>query len=327
MDQLYSELHCTNIAIEESLRSKFGDDIANAYQLYNTEYITTPYDVVQQLEAWNCNARIILISSEKLSDLNKPFIVHLINEQNSFAFIKETGDEYITYLDHTSSEITLPMSDFKKIWMGCCIEITGINLTKDESLISEKKLHYETRITDYKKNVRLIPDFLSSSECEDLIDYAENNFQPSMVDGRVVSPIRTSSTVMLHDNDLTKSLHIKDRIAKLVGGIDIGKIEFLQCVRYNSGEHYGAHMDTDVKNINSPSRIKTGLIYLNDDFSGGATQFPELDLKIDPRKGALLLFDLVDSEGKPDRLSIHKGNPVDQGTKYALNVWIRDVAS
>jgi hypothetical protein len=52
------------------------------------------------------------------------------------------------------------------------------------------------------------------------------------------------------------------------------------------------------------------IIYLNDDFEGGETEFPELKLKIKPVKGKGILFHNTDDNQVIHKKSIHKGNEV-----------------
>lgn len=79
------------------------------------------------------------------------------------------------------------------------------------------------------------------------------------------------------------------------------------------GQPFSIHTDTGSyfnKSTNTCSRF-TILLYLNDDFNGGFTQFYNNDLKkthcIIPKKNKTLLFDIN---------LFHSANPVESGTKY-----------
>lgn len=82
----------------------------------------------------------------------------------------------------------------------------------------------------------------------------------------------------------------------------------LRIYRYEPGERHGVHWDTEVEAEGGISRI-TLVVYLNDDFQGGATDFPELELTISPRTGRALLF---------QHRVLHEATEVTQGTKYVL---------
>lgn len=57
-------------------------------------------------------------------------------------------------------------------------------------------------------------------------------------------------------------------------------------------------------------------------FSGG-TDFPDLGIKVDAKKGRALLWPSVyDSDpNKDDRRMKHQALPVEKGIKFAANVW------
>ena len=72
-------------------------------------------------------------------------------------------------------------------------------------------------------------------------------------------------------------------------------------------------------------RVLTMVIYLNDDFEGGATKFPNIDKEYKPEKYSGLLFYPMNKNGdKCHDNSLHAGMPVISGEKYIANVWIRD---
>lgn len=64
----------------------------------------------------------------------------------------------------------------------------------------------------------------------------------------------------------------------------------LRVYRYVPGEHHSTHWDTVVELGNNVSSRITLVFYLNDDFTGGETEFPELDKRIVPKRGMALLF-------------------------------------
>jgi prolyl 4-hydroxylase len=83
--------------------------------------------------------------------------------------------------------------------------------------------------------------------------------------------------------------------------------------KYTNNQEFGLHTDTGLyynKETNEKSRY-TLLIYLNDNFNGGETEFYDDNfnsiLKIIPKKGKALLFDID---------MWHKGNQLIHGEKY-----------
>jgi hypothetical protein len=70
-------------------------------------------------------------------------------------------------------------------------------------------------------------------------------------------------------------------------------------------------------------RIKTCLVYLNDDFEGGETEFPKLALKYRGRTGDALIFENVKPNGSGDLSTLHAGLPPTRGEKWLFSQWMR----
>jgi 2OG-Fe(II) oxygenase superfamily len=71
-------------------------------------------------------------------------------------------------------------------------------------------------------------------------------------------------------------------------------------------------------------RILTFFLYLSDVEEGGGTDFPQLDLTIQPKRGRALLWPSVldsDPMAKDGRM-MHQALPVLKGVKFAANGWI-----
>ena len=61
--------------------------------------------------------------------------------------------------------------------------------------------------------------------------------------------------------------------------------------------------------LNEARSLLTLLVYLDDDFDGGATDFPEQGETVTPRAGDALWF---------QHALLHAGRPVTRGTKHVL---------
>ena len=70
-------------------------------------------------------------------------------------------------------------------------------------------------------------------------------------------------------------------------------------------------------------RVATILLYLNDDYAGGETAFPELGIAHRGGRGDALLFFSADAAGVPDRRTVHAGLPPTTGSKWVLSQFIR----
>ena len=83
----------------------------------------------------------------------------------------------------------------------------------------------------------------------------------------------------------------------------------LRLYRYQPGQHHSAHWDT-VVDIGDGVRSRLTLVfYLNDNFTGGATDFPELGAAVTPKTGRALVF---------QHRVLHSATPVVAGAKYVL---------
>ena len=94
--------------------------------------------------------------------------------------------------------------------------------------------------------------------------------------------------------------------------------EGLQILRYQEGDKFDKHIDSD---YNGMERLYTTLIYLNDDYEGGETNFPINGTKIIPKKGKLIIWKNKKNGVDYDK-SMHESLPVIKGTKYALVNWV-----
>ncbi|GAA4642229.1 hypothetical protein GCM10023115_04520 [Pontixanthobacter gangjinensis] len=176
-------------------------------------------------------------------------------------------------------------------------------------------------------NITKFSGFLSIAECEWIRSLAAGLVQPSFVEDpqtgeRIPHPIRTSHGMSF--GPLQENLpvnRINRRIAKW-SETDYSWGEPLHVLRYLPGQQYRPHFDALPAVTNQ--RIKTAIVFLNDDFKGGETTFPELDLKLRMKSGDMLLFDNVGSDGRRLDLSKHAGLPVIAGEKWIATRWIRE---
>ncbi|MGJ4729257.1 prolyl hydroxylase family protein [Luteimonas sp. SDU101] len=175
--------------------------------------------------------------------------------------------------------------------------------------------------------MRLVRGFASPDECAELIDVARPAFRRSMVsaDGSLhsgtYSNSRTSKTAAC-------SGEVCDRFigrASDTVGVSARYFEDVQCVKYGEGDRFSPHFDAPAVSGQRPSpREWTMLVYLNDDFEGGETFFPLLDLSVRPETGAMLVFRNKSGDGSVNGCSLHAGSPVSRGIKYACNIWCAD---
>jgi prolyl 4-hydroxylase len=173
--------------------------------------------------------------------------------------------------------------------------------------------------------IHTAPHFLTDEECDYLVRRAEARLKPTTVIERatgreIYHPVRRSDSMHfgVGNEDLVVSA-INRRIAA-ASGTTAEQGEPLQLLRYGPGGEFKPHHDAEKEGGNQ--RILTALVYLSNDYDGGETQFTRADFSFPGRKGDLLLFSNVGSDGRPDPFAEHAGLPVTRGTKLVASRWI-----
>ncbi|RKP09243.1 hypothetical protein THASP1DRAFT_28974 [Thamnocephalis sphaerospora] len=181
--------------------------------------------------------------------------------------------------------------------------------------------------------VLLIEDFLQPGEAEHMIAAARPLMERSGIfaDGAktAYSEARTSSNAFLDDGGDHVIRCIEER-ASLISNVPVNYTEPLQVVWYRRNQEFRPHHDyISAKNLKHDywahigQRYVTMLVYLNEPAKGGNTLFPTLKLDVPPKKNAALFWYNINLDGVEDERTLHGGSPVDEGEKYAINIWQR----
>lgn len=101
-------------------------------------------------------------------------------------------------------------------------------------------------------------------------------------------------------------------------------------LHYPTGGEYKKHLDACSlresfisKRPKPLVRVYTGILYLNDNFEGGMTEFPALDVTIAPKAGRLVVWqNMPGGSTGTHPMSIHAGLPVTGGEKSILSFWM-----
>ena len=173
----------------------------------------------------------------------------------------------------------------------------------------------------------LIPGLFTAAECAYLIQAAEPLIEPSVViDPRtghfVRDPVRTSDAAAFPLALENPAIHALNRRLAAATGTEVAQGEPLQVLRYRPGQEYKLHVDALPPQVDN-QRVLTALVYLNEDFEGGETDFPALGLSVRGKSGDALIFPNVDDNGRPDQRLRHAGKPVRNGQKLLASRWIR----
>lgn len=110
--------------------------------------------------------------------------------------------------------------------------------------------------------------------------------------------------------------------------------ESLQLVHYSETQEYTAHHDfgyADIQDEHNGARFATLLLYLNEEMEGGETSFPRWvnaetfhRLTVKPEAGKAVLFYSQLPDGNMDDFSQHAAEPIRDGEKWLINLWVWD---
>ena len=184
--------------------------------------------------------------------------------------------------------------------------------------------------------IRRLPGVIHPLVLDTLINLAAPLVKRSqIVDARTgevrADPMRNSSHITLGPRQHDHVLEAIERCISRVTGVPVLNGEFLQILRYQPGQEFRPHVDYFNESgagsyrslADGGQRAQTVLTYLNDDYSGGSTCFPELQLDVKARRGDMLHFHNLGADGLGHRDSLHAGMPVTAGEKWLLSQWIR----
>lgn len=175
-------------------------------------------------------------------------------------------------------------------------------------------------------DVFTVAGVLDAAECRALIERGEAlGFTPAPVRAAGGptrrTDIRDNDRAAFTDPDLAAWLwdRCREHIpAVFEGGAAVGLDPDFRLYRYDPGQRFNRHKDGTAERGPTERTRLTGLVYLNDDFSGGETAFYAADLvdgarpevaAVTPRAGSALFF-------RHDWW--HEGRAVTAGRKYVL---------
>ena len=161
--------------------------------------------------------------------------------------------------------------------------------------------------------------FITKAACKKLISYHKNNCPKDETSHGVYN----NRTVNSYDDsirNLTSSIH--HQILSLVQKFyneDVLYLAFSNLVYWGKGMELVPHADNfwieDPKKPHySSHRVYSSILYLNNNFKGGETYFPEHNYSIEPKSGKLTFY----TSGAKH---IHGVKKVTSGTRYTLATW------
>ena len=241
----------------------------------------------------------------------------------------ETAREQILLLSSNEEDPVAPFAATPDYWTERLRRIDIDSLTRAPQ---RRSLSEDPRI-------RAINGFATGAECRWLISRARDRLKPALVfhpqtgefiqdPGRNNTGVEFSTTNM----DVVTEV-IRARIASATK-LPVPVFEPPHLLHYSVGQEFSPHVDfLDPANPAYAGllgyygqRIATFLIYLNDDFEGGETDFPAIGLRFKGRTGDALFFANVDRSNQPDQKTVHAGLAPTAGEKWIFSQWIRNQA-
>lgn len=212
-----------------------------------------------------------------------------------------------------------------------------VQLPLDSSASSSRNV----TVTEHKGRngyiVRELHGLLTKEECQELMTLAKNQgLEDSSVwsfktrTGNVYDGThrRSKQTWLTHDvSDTTEKV---SQMSTVLTGIPQSHQESLQIAMYEKNGMFNPHFDAcqdedpsycEKMNHGAGERRTTLLIYLNDDFEGGETEFVDIGIKIKPETGKGILFYSTYEDETLIPESKHQGCPVISGEKWICTVW------
>lgn len=167
---------------------------------------------------------------------------------------------------------------------------------------------------------------MDAAECRSLIRLVDQG-QPerATVDtgapgGELKDDLRNNRRVTVDDSGLADKLYqrAKPHLPDTLFGMDCcGLNERLRYYLYEPGQYFRLHRDGYYQRDARQRSHLTFMVYLNGDFEGGETAFPELNESVTPAEGLAVFF---------QHRALHESVVLTMGTKYVLrsDVMFRD---
>ena len=114
-------------------------------------------------------------------------------------------------------------------------------------------------------------------------------------------------------------------------GMPIEHGEYLQVLFYSPGEVFVPHLDgfegtpeTNSDLMRGGQRVRSVLLYLNDDYEGGETHFCVMNEKIKGSEGEAIVIHNTLEDGTLDDQSVYEAFPTTDGGKWTASLYLRE---
>jgi hypothetical protein len=202
----------------------------------------------------------------------------------------------------------------------------------------------------HSQGVYSLDGFLSAKEADAIVAQIQSR-QP--ITSEVVQPalptcgFRRSTSWVFFDHEREQAPFPAGLSARMQGATNVAADHYepMQVVEYLPGDFFSDHYDTsacdhigdhkldEVANLklrsslpcdDSTRRQGTLIVYLTDEREGegGATYFPKLNVRVEPKKGRALFFRPTRADGSTDPWMLHSAESLLSGRKLLLQQWM-----
>jgi len=176
-------------------------------------------------------------------------------------------------------------------------------------------------------HIEVIQGLFSPEECRYIQLVANPWMEPAMIyaadGGSMRDPHRDSDNMVVTPMAEDLVIHTINHCIADASGTRYAWGEPLHVLRYGPSQQYRPHHDAHAFGPPEKRRIATALIYLNDAYEGGGTNFPEIGVTVRGAVGDMLIFHNLTADRMPDPRMMHAGLPVTRGEKWLATRWIR----
>ncbi len=185
--------------------------------------------------------------------------------------------------------------------------------------------------------IRLFDDFVSDDVCRWLIGRAAGRLSRALVYEALrkevtVHPTRTNTAASF--NMLETDFVCVLTQVRMAAAIDVSfrQFETITVLHYAEDEEITEHFDFvdpkvpdyEQEIAQRGQRIATFLIYLNDDYGGGETEFPRVGVRHKGHKTQGIVFINALPDGSADVRTLHAGRPPTGGEKWIVSQFVRN---
>ena len=207
-------------------------------------------------------------------------------------------------------------------------KFAALQLAFLDHISCEKRLAEVTpKVISQDPYIALYPGLFSPAECKYLAVLGTPWMGQASIlnlagEGRLDDKIRDAHSCSIPHLAEDMVVHAVTRCIATATGTPWINGEPLNILKYTPGQQYRPHHDgTGADNVSV--REKTALIWLNDQFEGGETDFPRIKVRVRGSVGDMLVFSNVHANGEFDQRMIHAGLPVTEGVKWMASRWIQ----